>query len=197
MNTDAEILGEIKALRKAVEILDLKVRSVERLVFENTGALRVRPYQPEGQQLSQVNESRTVDYLTVETVEEGSSESGDGKSGWSTLAGKDIANLVLEGRKGEKLLSELIRAFAVFSEVQAIAVGSYLEEICVSVLTRTSEHYNYELTGRLIEEESKLQDRFEPLCLSVSYPEVGEPELLKATYNGGKIVWRRGSEESE
>jgi hypothetical protein len=103
----------------------------------------------------------------------------------------------VEGRKGEKLLEEPVQVYSDFPEVQAIAVGPYRNEIRVFVITRATEQYDYALTKRLIEEESKLLNRFDPLCLSMSYSAVWESGPPLPTYNGGVIVWRRGSRESE
>ena len=198
MDAEAQIMAELTALRNAIEGLDSKVSSLEYLALARSEASKAKSPEEGNPPQRQISETEAIGYVaTSGESKESWPESTVCCEDWSTLAGKDIAGLIQEGRKGEKLLAELIRVYSDFPEVQAIAVGPYLEEIRVFVITRATEHYDYELTGRLIEEENKLLDRFEPLCLSMSYPAVRESESQKLTYSGGSIVWRRGSKESE
>ena len=198
MDAEAQILAELTALRNAIEDLDAKVSSLEYLTLGRSEASKAQLHEVGNPPQRQIRDVEATGYLATSggTVESRPESNLCGED-WSTLAGKDIASLVKEGRKGDKLLAELIRVYSDFPEVRAIAVEPYLEEIRVSVITRATEHYDYELTGRLIEEEIPLLCRFAPLCLSMSYPAIGELELHESTYNGGSIVWQRGSQESE
>ena len=194
MDAEAQILAELKALRNAIEGLDSKVSSLEYLALARSEALKAKSPEEGNPPQRQISETEAIGYVAT-SVESKESwpESTVCCEDWSTLAGKDIAGLIQEGRKGEKLLAELIRVYSDFPEVRAIAVGPYLEEIRVFVLLDCESH-DHELLGRLIDADYGLCVRYQPLCLSMSYPEVGDARLDTDSYMHGTIVWRRGSE---
>ena len=122
---------------------------------------------------------------------------GKSATDWSSLTGQDLPAAVLQGRKAEGLLAEIIRVYSAFPEVRAIAVGQYLHEIRVFVLTKATRQYDGELMGRLIAVERDLARPFKPLCLSPYYAAVGDPGVSETQYDVGAIIWRRGSAPSE
>ena len=194
MDAEAQILAELAALRNAIEGLDAKVSSLEYSSPGRSEASNAQLLEKGNSSQRQIGEAEATGYVvspqgTVESLPESSVCGED----WGTLAGKDIASLVVEGRKGEQLLAELIRVYSDFPEVRAIAVGAYLEEIRVFVLLDCESH-DHELLGRLIDADYGLCVRYQPLCLSMSYPEVGDARLDTDSYMHGTIVWRRGSE---
>ena len=116
---------------------------------------------------------------------------------WGSLSGQDLPDVVLQGRKAEELLAEVIRVYSGFDRVRAIAVGQFSWEIRVYVLTEATEFYDGELIGSLIEAEYDLHRKFEPLCLSVDYAAVGCPGRSESGYCGASLIWRRGDEDGE
>ena len=199
MNNDNATAAEVKALRKTVSDLAAKVENLEELVAESHKVILAFSQPADRTAQHQVRETRAGEDYRVDVAEESESpmELIEDAEDWSSLTGKDIPEVVLQGRKGEKLLAELVRVYSAFPKVQAIAVGPYLDEIRVFVLVEMKQHYDGKLVGRLIDVEYDLHGKFKPLCLAMSYPPVGDLDLSQTKYDVGTIIWRRGSVECE
>lgn len=116
---------------------------------------------------------------------------------WRALAGRDLTDAVALGRKAEELLAEIVRVYSGFDRVRAIAVGQSAWEARVYVLVEMDDHYDDDLIGVLLEAEDCLHAKFDPLCLYMHYPPVGEEIFAEKKYGTGTIIWRRGVGESE
>lgn len=117
---------------------------------------------------------------------------GKSATDWSSLTGQDLPAAVMQGRKAEGLLAEIIRVYSAFPEVRAIAVGQYLDEIRVFTLLGV-EQYDTELIGHLLKKERELRRQFKPLGLSMDYSFVGADDLEPCLYQNQPVVWTRDS----
>ena len=116
---------------------------------------------------------------------------------WGSLSGQDLTDAILQGRKAEEVLAEVIRVYSGFERVRAIAVGQHLHEIRVFVLVEMDEQYDGEFIGSLIDAEFDLQAQFKPLCLSPDYDPVGKKIRHESTYRGAAIIWHRDEAGNE
>lgn len=123
----------------------------------------------------------------------------DGKKAadWGSLAGQDLPNAILQGRKAEELLAEIVRVYSGFDRVRAIAVGQFAWEVQVFVLVEMDKQYDGEFIGSLIDAEFDLRRQFEPLCLAPSYDPVGKKIRRESTYRGAAIIWHRDAAVNE
>ncbi len=176
-------LQEVKRLRKMAADLAGQAESLEQLLTADSAA------------------GVAVDYAIGQSPPpEGVAavlKAGKKAVDWGSLAGQDLPNAILQGRKAEDLLAEIIRVYSSFDRVRAIAVGQFAWEVRVYVLTAATEFYDGELMGSLIDAEYDLHRRFEPLCLSVDYAAVGCPERSESGYCGASLIWRRGDADGE
>lgn len=111
---------------------------------------------------------------------------------WGSLSGQDLTDAILQGRKAEEVLAEVIRVYSGFERVRAIAVGQFAWEIRVFVLVEMDEQYDGDLIDTLLEAEDCLHAKFDPLCLYMHYPPVGEEIFAETRYGPGTIIWQRG-----
>ena len=202
MNDNNATAAEVKALREKVTDLAAKVQSLEGLVVESHKILLALSQPADRTTPHQVRETRAdADYrlgpaqvseLAVESVKYLS----DGTS-WGSLMGEHIPSAVSQGRKGAKVLGELIRAYGAVDRVRAIAVGQQMDEVLVYVLIDMGQHYDDELIGTLLEVEFDLHREFKPLCLSMSYIPVGDSEIAESDCLGGTLIWMRDSVQGE
>lgn len=197
MDSENQILSEIMGLRKALNDLGDKVSNLERLMSESREGSKFKPYQQSNQRLIQKGEGIAESYPGApERLNEPRPDPVDGKEDWSILAGQDIVEVAARGRKVEKLLAELVAVYSSFPEVEAIAVGPYLDEIRVFVMLRM-EGYDHLLISALIQREHGLYQMFPSLCLSMSYADVRKTDITQSRYDVGTIFWRRNTANSE
>ena len=202
MNDDNATAAEVKALRKTVSDLAAKVENLEELVAESHKVLLALSQPADRTAQHQVREARASEDYRVDAAEtsEPAVESvkylSDGTS-WGSLVGEHIPTAVSQGRKGAKVLGELIRAYGAVDRVRAIAVGQQMDEVLVYVLIDMGQHYNDELIGTLLEVEFDLHGEFKPLCLSMSYIPVGDGEIDESDCLGGTLIWMRDSVPGE
>ena len=178
-------LQEVKALRKAAADLTGRAQSLELLLTAapETAAAAIPDYA--------IGQSPPPESL-ADWI-----QAGKDAVDWSSLTGQDLPTAVRQGRQAERLLAEIIRVYSAFPEVRGIAVGQYLHEIRVFVLTKATKHYDGELIGRLIAVERDLERPFKPLCLSPDYVAVEDEDLRQPRYNVGTIIWRRDTAADE
>ena len=175
-------LQEVKRLRKMAADLAGQAESLEQALTADSAAA-------------------AVDYAIGQSPppEGVSAVLKDGKKAvdWGSLAGQDLPNAILQGRKAEELLAEIIRVYSGFDRVRAIAVGQFSWEVRVYVLVEMDDHYDGDLIGILLEAEDCLHTKFAPLCLYMHYPPVGAEISAESNYGPGAIIWQRGVAESE
>lgn len=192
-------LREVKRLRKMAADLAGQAEGLELLLAAEPAAAAVVDYAigqspPEGA-------DDAVDYARGQSPPPGAVAAGrqGGKKAvnWGALAGRDLTDAVALGRKAEELLAEIVRVYSTFDRVRAIAVGQSAWEARVYVLVEMDDHYDDDLIGVLLEAEDCLHAKFDPLCLYMHYPPVGEEIFAEKKYGTGTIIWRRGVGESE
>ena len=192
-------LREVKRLRKMAADLAGQAESLEGLLAAEPAAAAAVDYAigqsplPEG--------GAAVDYAggqsaAAEGVYAGR-QGGKKAVDWGSLAGRDLTDAIALGRKAEELLAEIVRVYSGFDRVRAIAVGQSAWEARVYVLVEMDDHYDDDLIGVLLEAEDCLRAKFDPLCLYMHYPPVGEEIFAEKKYGTGTIIWRRGVGESE
>ena len=103
---------------------------------------------------------------------------------------------VREGRGEDDLQKELVRTYAKFGPVQAIALGEYLEEVQVFVLLSVKRHDESLISG-LLDAEYVLRGEFPAACMSVDYIPIGDAGLDQTMYCNGALVWKREFSEGE
>ena len=96
----------------------------------------------------------------------------------------------------DELREDLIRTFAKFDKVRAIAVGKYLEEERVFVLLAIQQH-DEKLMSSLFAAEYDLHGRFPGTCLYMQYIPIGESALEKYMYYNGTLIWDRDCRRGE
>ena len=209
-------LREVKRLRKMAADLAGQAEGLEELLAAEPGAVAVVDYAvgqspvPEG--VAAVVDyaggkspppegAAAVDYAVGQSplMEGGAAGRQVGKEAvdWGALAGRDLTDAIALGRKAEELLAEIVRVYSGFDRVRAIAVGQLGWEARVYVLVEMDDHYDDDLIGILLEAEDCLHAKFDPLCLYMHYPPVGEEIFAEKKYGTGTIIWRRGVGESE
>lgn len=192
-------LREVKRLRKMAADLAGQAESLEELLAADSAAAVAVDYAI-GQSPA-AEAAAVVDYAIEQSplAEGGAAGRQEGKKAvdWGSLAGRDLTDAVALGRKAEELLAEIVRVYSGFDRVRAIAVGQYAWEVRVYVLVEMDDHYDDDLIGILLEAEDCLRAKFDPLCLYMHYPPVGEEIFAAKKYGAGTIIWRRGVGESE
>lgn len=191
-------LREVKRLRKMAADLAGQAESLEDLLAaEPEAAAAAVDYASVQSPREGVS---AVDYAIGQSPPDGVSagrQEGKKAVDWGSLAGRDLTDAVALGRKAEELLAEIVRVYSGFERVRAIAVGQWAWEARVYVLVEMDDHYDDDLIGILLEAEDCLRAKFDPLCLYMHYPPVGEEIFAEKKYGAGTIIWRRGVEESE
>lgn len=175
-------LREVKRLRKMAADLAGQAEGLEELLAAEPEAVAA------------------VDYAIRQSLPEGGAvgrQVGKKAVDWGALAGRDLTDAIALGRKAEELLAEIVRVYSGFDRVRAIAVGQLGWEARVYVLVEMDDHYDDDLIGVLLEAEDCLHAKFDPLCLYMHYPPVGEEIFAEKKYGTGTIIWRRGVGESE